>query len=463
MLRIAMYAAALLITVVVVWLSIVWDDYFGDPKKQEGPEQAPASSSSARGKVKIDPRSQALKDLDKSFQDLNSKGYGSRGKDGLPVGNFESSEVLVANPPKGFENAVKAMGFGIIEKMTLDGLGMEVLRLRVPQGLTVRTAVKTLREKFPGVNIDANHQFDPSQAADKEAAKEAAKETGKATETKVAEKEPLLSYPRAAAGWKNVDPTCGRELLIGVIDGVVQTRHPAIKGQKVQFRTYHREDRRAGPSDHGTAIVAMLVGKSSEQGWGGILPGARVLAANMFEYNAQGRLVGSSGALIKAINWMLESQVNVINMSLAGEDNRILRSVIDKVREKGVVMVAAAGNWGRADRPAYPAAYPSVIAVTAFGDGHKVYDMANRGAYIDFAAPGVKMWTAVPGGGRYQSGSSFATPYVTALTADVVKKQKLKSAGQVIDALKGHAVDLGVAGKDSTYGWGFIAREPACR
>lgn len=437
MVKYALYFAALLAICVGVWLSIVWDEKFGKAKPMDEPRDTAAASASGGPKGSGAAQSQAPV----------PDGFSKRVDDGLPSGNFEPTEVLVSNPPKSFENAVKEMGFTIIEHMSLGALQMDVFRLRIPPGNTVRTGVKLLRDKFPGVQIDANHQFDPS--ADNQAAAPAT--------------EPLLSYVRAAAGWGNVAADCGRDVRIGMIDGVVQTKHPALRGQKIEFQTFHREDRRVGPADHGTAIAAMLVGKPSDQGLGGIYPGATLYAANMFEYDKEGRLVGSAGALLKALNWMAENRVHVVNVSLAGENNQILRSAIDKATAAGLVIVAAAGNWGRADRPAYPAAYPEVIAVTAFGDQHAVYDMANSGTYIDFAAPGVKMWTAVPGGGRYQSGTSFATPYIAALTADLVYQKKLTTAAAVIDILKKDAVDMGVAGKDPTYGWGFVARAPACK
>lgn len=448
--RLAIYAIALLAIVIGVWLSITWDEYFKDPAAvEETQDEKDMSSTSASGGGDGGAGGSGSGGGD-ALSEPAFDGFKSRGKDGLPVGNYETSEVLVSNPPASFENAVKGMGFSIIEKMSLEALQMEVFRLRVPKGHTVRTAVKLLREKFPGVNIDANHQFDPS-ADDNAAAAPAA------------QKEPMLSYARAAAGWGNAPIDCGRNLRIGMIDGVVKVRHPALSGQKIEFRSYHQGKRRPGPADHGTAIAAMFVGKPSEQGWGGIVPGARLLAANMFEYNKEGRLVGSASALLKSLDWMIENKVHVINMSLAGEDNSILRGVVDQVRQQGIVMVAAGGNWGRADRPAFPAAYPSVIAVTAFGDRQAVYEMANRGAYIDFAAPGVRMWTAVPGGGRYQSGTSFATPYIATLTAELALKRKMSTAGAVKEELKKYAVDLGVAGKDATYGWGFVARAPGCR
>jgi hypothetical protein len=79
-------------------------------------------------------------------------------------------------------------------------------------------------------------------------------------------------------------------------------------------------------------------------------------------------------------------------------------------------MVAASGNWGRSDKPAYSAAYKGVVAVTAISDKGLIYSKANTSKYIHFYAPGVRIYTAAPGGGgRLQTGTSFAVPFITAL------------------------------------------------
>ncbi len=83
-----------------------------------------------------------------------------------------------------------------------------------------------------------------------------------------------------------------------------------------------------------------------------------------------------------------------------------------------MVIVAAAGNGGPKAAPAYPAAYNDVIAVTAIDRAKRAYRRAGRGEHIDLAAPGVDVWTAasVPGA-RAKTGTSFATPFVTAAVA----------------------------------------------
>ena len=113
------------------------------------------------------------------------------------------------------------------------------------------------------------------------------------------------------------------------------------------------------------------------------------------------------------------------------------------------------------NKPAYPAAYKRVFAVTALNEKKLVYSPANQGKYIDFAAPGVKIWTAVPGGGRFQSGTSMASPFIVVMIAQERAKGG-KSAGALRKKLKGAAVDLGKKGKDKIFGFGLVTQEHKC-
>ena len=169
----------------------------------------------------------------------------------------------------------------------------------------------------------------------------------------------------------------------------------------------------------------MLVGKEMPNGWSGLLPGAKLFAANMFEINKQDKMIGNSVALLKGINWLTKQKVHVINLSIAGADNKMFRIAIKFAKKRGVILVASVGNWGYKTKPAFPAAYRDVMAVTAVAANRQIYSMANQGKYVDFSAPGVSVWTAVPGGGKVQTGTSFATPFISVLVGiDVAKGAK---------------------------------------
>ena len=309
-----------------------------------------------------------------------------------PVQLFEPGEILAMAPSKAALADLTGAGLRVGERVVLSGLGLEVYRLSLPAELSVPAALARFRDQLPGVALEANHLYLPAGAG------------------------PLgaESRVRADSGWGPATESCGAGLRLGVIDSPVDIDHPALAGQRIAYRSFHNPARELAAADHGTAVSAMLVGKASEAGWGGILPGAELRAANIFELNEKGDLVGNAVGLLKALDWMAAEEVDVVNLSVAGSDNAFLRQALQRAHSRGLIAVAAAGNWGREDRPAYPAAYEQVIAVTAFDAERRPYRLANRGSYIDFAAPGVQVWTAVPNGGRLQSGTSFAVPYVSA-------------------------------------------------
>lgn len=353
-----------------------------------------------------------------------------------------AGEILVVGAAEGLGEEAGRLGLSVVEHLRLGGIDADLYRVAVPAGHDAGQAVAALRARFPAAGIDLDRVTAPA---------------GAALNTDIASG----SWARTAIGWEPAAPDCGRGVRIGMIDAAVDVSHPALAGQEIEYRSFHNPDRRPAEAVHGTAIAAMLVGHPSRDGWGGILPGAQLKAANVFEYNEDGQLVGNALALVKAFDWMVEEGVHVVNLSMAGQDNKALRYVIDHARERGLVSVAAAGNWGRAE-PAYPAAYEGVIAVTAFGPGGAIYEKANRGSFIDFAAPGVEIWTAVPHGGRVQSGTSFAVPYVSAQIAVEIAQGMARDTQAIRRLLQARATDLGAPGRDDDYGWGFVAGAPGC-
>jgi len=351
---------------------------------------------------------------------------------GDPANQFVSGELLIANAPREFSSQIKSMGYKIIEQTDLDGLGINMTVVNIPRSKSVPEARRELSARFPGATIDANHVFEAQAKG---------------------------LHARGAMGWKNASSKCGRGVRLGMIDSGVDISHAALKGQNVKFASFHSRGRKPGPKVHGTAIATMLVGKSK---WGGLLPGARLYAASMFETKRNGSKVGSSRALLKSLSWLAKIRVHAINLSVAGTDNKLLRMAFNAARKRGIILVAAAGNWGRADRPAYPAAYKHVVAITAVNSKKLIYSHANSGSYIDFAAPGVRIFTAVPGGTKVMSGTSFASPYIAALLAAEIAYGGARPASTFKKALRRKAVDLGKKGKDKVFGHGFIRLRPRC-
>jgi hypothetical protein len=99
-----------------------------------------------------------------------------------------------------------------------------------------------------------------------------------------------------------------------------------------------------------------------------------------------------------------------------------------------------------------------VLAVTAVDRFLRPYQKANRGIYINFAAPGVGIWTPGPyRKGKFRSGTSFAAAYFTAMAARKLQYPEVRQGHQHLRQIfRKQALDLGTPGKDSTYGWGLV-------
>jgi len=419
---------AVLAVAVGTWLGLI----FWEPAPENGSAPAPiVRAQGTGGSSTASSRSPRLPDTAPA---QTSPGGQTAARP--PYDLVEPGELLVANPPLGFAAAAAQLGFSILEVVNLQQIEMQVYRVAPPSNVQTLEAQQILSSNFPGATVDT-HRLYQAQSLWKHQDETA----------------------RPQARWPQSNEACGIGIRMGQIDSAVDTQHAALRGQRINFQSFHKQGRRPGPADHGTAVAGMLVGKPA---WGGLLPGAELVAANIFEYNEAGNVIASGMALLKAVDWMVEKGVQVVNLSVAGGDNRVVRVAFERARDKGLVLVAAAGNWGSDTRPAYPAAYDDVIAVTAFDSAHHIYKKANRGPYIDFAAPGVRIYTAVPRGGRIMSGTSFATPFLTALLAVQVESGAPKVPNTLRDILARHALDLGDPGRDNVFGWGEVQLYPRC-
>ncbi len=194
----------------------------------------------------------------------------------------------------------------------------------------------------------------------------------------------------------------------------------------------------------------------------GLLPGARLFAANIFE-SRNGRIRANALSVASALDWLIGRRVGVVNLSLSGPPNRLLAQAVARAA-RNTILIAAAGNAGPGGKAKYPAAYPDVVAVTATDSQLRPYERANRGTYIDVAAPGVGIWTAATNlPGRYESGTSFAVPFVTAAVAALMMDGGTVTLPELRRFFAGTALDLGAPGKDEVFGWGLVQKFRPCK
>jgi minor extracellular protease Epr len=242
-----------------------------------------------------------------------------------------------------------------------------------------------------------------------------------------------------------------KKIIVGVIDTAFDDQHEALKRANIQTKSFVMQNM-TQPTAHATAVLGRWVGDG--EAITPMLPGASVYAASVFYQKDAYSQSASTIALLQALEWMLVKRVTVINMSLAGPPNALLEKALQRVRSQGIAVVAAAGNAGPASRPLFPAAYDSVIAVSAVDQKQRIYRWANRGNHIDFVAYGVNVTTLRAGGGEgTESGTSMATPVISAALA---LQMQTKGLAESLTRLRQLSTDLGEAGRDVIYGNGFI-------
>lgn len=132
--------------------------------------------------------------------------------------------------------------------------------------------------------------------------------------------------------------------------------------------------------------------------------------------------------------------------------------LLNEILERGIVVVASAGNFGNTGE-VFPAAYPGVVAVGATTNEDKVWTSSNYGSYIDVMAPGVNIYTTTAASDKsygFDSGTSFATPIVSGFLGLLLSQND--DVDLVIDIMKRGCRDIDIEnpGKEGMMGAGLI-------
>lgn len=361
-----------------------------------------------------------------------------------PDAHAVRDEILAYNVPVAVVSDLESAGFKLLGQEILGELGFTLSRLRIPPGRSLRSALSAAEKAAPGIVFEANLVYRTASRAEPEGCAEEG------------------CYGQRLLGWRQVPANCGSGIRIGMTDTAVDPNHPALRGQTVRTQSF---DPYGGGSlpDHGTAVAGLLVGDPGT-GFPGMLPGAGLYAADVFHSNEDGESYSTLASLVEGFEWLAGERVSVINVSMTGPPSVMLEVAVNRLTDRGVVLVAAAGNGGPSAAPAFPAAYGDVVSITAVDAELRPYRMANRGLYISFASPGVEIWSAdADGDGLRRTGTSFAAAHASAIIADVIERQGADRIAESIAALQTGARDLGSPGKDPIFGWGLIQGAPTCR
>ncbi|WP_439646643.1 S8 family peptidase [Piscibacillus salipiscarius] len=207
---------------------------------------------------------------------------------------------------------------------------------------------------------------------------------------------------------------------------------------------------------HGTHVAGTVAALNNNSGVLGVAPSANLYAVKVLDGNGSGSYAG----IAEGIEWAIQNNMDIINMSLGGsQSSSILKDYADYAYyNAGILVVAAAGNsgnsWGWSDTVGYPAKYDSVIAVAAVDQNNNRASFSSHGPAVELAAPGVNIYSTMPGN-SYDSlnGTSMASPHVAGVAAQVWQAKPHLSNSQLRSLLNNTAQYLG---NSNYYGNGLV-------
>lgn len=233
------------------------------------------------------------------------------------------------------------------------------------------------------------------------------------------EEEDSIELPVEQTLETSVDPVLDQNKVvrIGIFDSGLDESHPDLKSIFIDKGWDGIENKRYEGGDeigHGTHVTGIIAKKT---------PNAQIVPYKVASIHG-GRLSNLVVAMQKAID---EGNLDLINMSFGfSEPSKILEKMIQKASEKGIIVVAAAGNKSNSS-PFYPAYYDQVIAVGGATRGGKTVSTSNFGDWVDVAGLGHFVLSSLPHEQHgIKSGTSqaagFVTGYISNLLADSDKK-----------------------------------------
>ena len=384
---------------------------------------------------------------------------------GRPPG--DSSDIVPGEIVVKFRPGVETAGMARVSAIgakkvasAQTGAGLYAL----PQGSAVRDVIKQLQAD-PNVAYAEPNMYRKLQTASSAATVSA--------DTYI-DQQWNLGAVNAQSAW-SIDLT--GSITVAVVDTGVDSSHPDLAGRvsssgknfvaKRSDGTAYGQDDASDDHGHGTHVAGVIAAVyGNGLGVAGVAGPAPVSVLPVKVLNNEGW--GTSFDVSRGIVYAADQGAGVINLSLGGGYSSVEAEAVSYAQQKDCLVVAAAGNSNmNADNTAFPAALPGVLTVAATGQGNSRALFSNYGNCVEIAAPGVSILSTVPasvGGEVYESGAyydswsgtSMATPHVSAAAAMYLSKNSSASAQEVFDALTGTAADLGEQGRDPYFGYGLL-------
>lgn len=286
----------------------------------------------------------------------------------------------------------------------------------------------------------------------------------------------LTDY-RIVDAWKQ---STGSGVTVAVIDTGVDGTHPDLVDNVLEGYDASGEGSPNGWQGlgvepmHGTEVASLIAGHGHNvsgipkiagqpgkpAGVIGVAPDAKILPISLNMVSNAEKSIDEQ--IPAAVRYAVDHGAQVINLSIGSNKTTWPKSWDDAfayAEEKGVVVVASAGNRGSGiTQVGAPATIPGVLTVGGVDRQREASKgSSTQGISIGVTAPSNNMIAAAPGN-KYMiwSGSSASAPLVSGLAALIKSKYPNLSAAQIIQRITESADDTGAAGRDPVYGFGII-------
>jgi Subtilase family/Bacterial Ig-like domain (group 3)/Autotransporter beta-domain len=368
---------------------------------------------------------------------------------------FVPDEVVLqfgpGTTPQQIAGIAQRFGLTVVSQQTIGVLGRSVYTFRITNGQSVRQTIGAIQSARLNAAVQPNYLFgltqdqnqDPNQSQDPDP-------------------DPNKNDPDADQG----DPaqyivaklhlaeahqiSRGDNIVIAVIDSEIDFEQQNLTGAIAD--RYDAGCGKAPPDAHGTGMAGAIAAHGQLLG---VAPGAKIIAICAF--GGTGHPQSNTVNIINGLNYAIQHGARIVNMSFAGPHDPAFSQALQIAREKGVLLIAAAGNAGPKSAPLYPGADPSVMAVTATDENDQLFRGANQGEYVTIAAPGVNVLVPAPAGGaQLTTGTSVATANVSGVAALLLAHKPNLKPEEVRAILVASAKHLGSPGINPQFGAGLV-------
>lgn len=180
-----------------------------------------------------------------------------------------------------------------------------------------------------------------------------------------------------------------------IVDSGIDGTHEDLAGNKLAGQNFSGSGSwNTDENAHGTHVAGTVAALDNDVGVVGVNGRKQVSLYIAKVFDASGS--ASASTITKAINACGRAKANIVSMSLgSASPSRTEKRAIDRLTQKGILFIAAAGNAGTT-AVSYPAGFDNVMSVAAVDENKAWASFSQYNATVEIAAPGVAVVSTVP-------------------------------------------------------------------